>query len=144
MPQLDILTYFSQYLYLIISFFSIYYFAITFILPSTLTAEKLRAKCNQLAAYLAALPTHLKNPQDLAFGSPAIMSPVVSRENYLADLLADAYNQLEQNSLMTTSVSDFQVLTKKMPSNPKECYTTQLTRELGRKKKQLLDQPQGQ
>jgi len=48
MPQLDTLSFFSQYFYLLISFFSIYYYVATFIIPSTLTANKLRAKFNKL------------------------------------------------------------------------------------------------
>ncbi len=46
MPQLDILTYFSQFVYLLISFITIYYFVIVFIIPNTVTATKLRAKFN--------------------------------------------------------------------------------------------------
>lgn len=46
MPQLDILSYFSQFVFLLFSFIAIYYFVITFIIPSAITASKLRAKFN--------------------------------------------------------------------------------------------------
>jgi F0F1-type ATP synthase membrane subunit b/b' len=46
MPQLDTLTYFSQYVWLVITFASVYYFAIEFIIPSTASALKLRSKLN--------------------------------------------------------------------------------------------------
>jgi len=46
MPQLDTLTYFSQYIWLVITFVSVYYFVIEFIIPSTASALKLRSKLN--------------------------------------------------------------------------------------------------
>ena len=46
MPQLDILSYFSQFVFLLFTFIAIYYFVITFIMPSTIAASKLRAKFN--------------------------------------------------------------------------------------------------
>jgi hypothetical protein len=46
MPQLDTLTYFSQYVWLVITFASVYYFVIEFIIPSTASALKLRSKLN--------------------------------------------------------------------------------------------------
>lgn len=46
MPQLDTLSYFPQFIFLLISFLSIYYLVVTFILPNTISAGKLRAKFN--------------------------------------------------------------------------------------------------
>lgn len=46
MPQLDALTYFSQYVMLVITFGAVYYFVILFIIPSTASALKLRSKLN--------------------------------------------------------------------------------------------------
>jgi hypothetical protein len=46
MPQLDTLTYFSQYVWLVITFASVYYVVIVFIIPSTASALKLRSKLN--------------------------------------------------------------------------------------------------
>jgi hypothetical protein len=46
MPQLDTLTYFSQYVWLVITFASVYYFVIDLIIPSTASALKLRSKLN--------------------------------------------------------------------------------------------------
>lgn len=46
MPQLDALTYFSQYIWLIVTFGTTYAFVIHFIIPSLASTLKLRAKLN--------------------------------------------------------------------------------------------------
>lgn len=49
MPQLDALTYFSQFVYLLISFAAVYAFALNFIIPKVVAALKLRQKLNSIA-----------------------------------------------------------------------------------------------
>ena len=46
MPQLDALTYFSQYVVLIITFGGVYSFVIQFILPESASSLKLKCKLN--------------------------------------------------------------------------------------------------
>jgi ABC-type uncharacterized transport system YnjBCD substrate-binding protein len=48
MPQLDALTYFSQYIYLLISFVAVYIFVLNFIMPKVVSTLKLRQKLNSL------------------------------------------------------------------------------------------------
>lgn len=48
MPQLDALTYFSQYIYLVLTFVGVYIFVLQFIMPQVLSAFKLRQKLNSL------------------------------------------------------------------------------------------------
>lgn len=48
MPQLDSLTYFSQYVYLLISFIAVYMFVLHFIMPNVVATLKLRQKLNSL------------------------------------------------------------------------------------------------
>lgn len=49
MPQLDALTYFSQYIYLYISFVAAYAFVLNNIIPKVVSAQKLRQKLNSVA-----------------------------------------------------------------------------------------------
>ena len=49
MPQLDALTYFSQYVYLLITFIAVHYFVLSFIIPKTLATLKIRQKLNSLS-----------------------------------------------------------------------------------------------
>lgn len=49
MPQLDTLTYFSQYAYLMISFLGTYVLTLNFILPGLTALTKLRQKLNSLS-----------------------------------------------------------------------------------------------
>ena len=49
MPQLDALTYFSQFIYLLISFAAVYALTLNTILPSVVSATKLRQKLNSIA-----------------------------------------------------------------------------------------------
>nr|YP_009424205.1 ATP synthase F0 subunit 8 [Ulva flexuosa]AQS79870.1 ATP synthase F0 subunit 8 [Ulva flexuosa]ATP01429.1 ATP synthase FO subunit 8 [Ulva flexuosa] len=49
MPQLDALTYFSQYVYLLITFSAVYYYVLYFIIPKIVSTFKIRQKLNSLA-----------------------------------------------------------------------------------------------
>jgi len=48
MPQLDALTYFSQYVYLFITFSAVYYYVLHFIIPKIVSTLKIRQKLNSL------------------------------------------------------------------------------------------------
>ncbi len=48
MPQLDTLTYLTQYIYLLITFVAVYFFVLSFIIPKTLCSLKVRQKLNSL------------------------------------------------------------------------------------------------
>nr|YP_009172352.1 ATP synthase FO subunit 8 [Ulva fasciata]ALG35711.1 ATP synthase FO subunit 8 [Ulva fasciata]AML79987.1 ATP synthase FO subunit 8 [Ulva fasciata]QBR54777.1 ATP synthase FO subunit 8 [Ulva lactuca] len=48
MPQLDALTYFSQYIYLLITFSAVYYYVLYFIIPKIVSTLKIRQKLNSL------------------------------------------------------------------------------------------------
>jgi hypothetical protein len=66
MPQLDALTYFSQFIYLLISFIAVYIFILNTIIPKIVSAQKIRQKVNSVAnlnsklnaAYLSGGPCH--------------------------------------------------------------------------------------
>ena len=49
MPQLDALTYFSQYVYLLITFSAVYYYVLYFIIPKIVSTLKIRQKLNSLS-----------------------------------------------------------------------------------------------
>lgn len=49
MPQLDALTYFSQYVYLLFSFVAVYALTLNTILPNVVCVSKLRQKLNSVA-----------------------------------------------------------------------------------------------
>lgn len=57
MPQLDPLTYINQYVFLLITFVGAYCFVLTFIIPKTLCAFKVRQKLNSLTAEVNSLET---------------------------------------------------------------------------------------
>nr|WVH39719.1 ATP synthase FO subunit 8 [Ulva taeniata] len=48
MPQLDALTYFSQYIYLLVTFSAVYYYVLYFIIPKIVSTFKIRQKLNSL------------------------------------------------------------------------------------------------
>jgi Plant ATP synthase F0 len=102
MPQLDILSYFSQFIFLLASFLSIYYFVITYILPSTLTAGKLRAKFN---SHLANSLDDLSTPADLE-------KQIQVSESSLDDLTRMALKELAHKNLATSTVEDFNIVHK--------------------------------
>lgn len=49
MPQLDVLTYFSQFIYLLISFIAVYVFIHSAVIPKIVSAQKLRQKVNSVS-----------------------------------------------------------------------------------------------
>lgn len=55
MPQLDALTYFSQYVYLLISFVGTYVLVTTFVIPNLVALLKLRQKLNSLSSLTGSL-----------------------------------------------------------------------------------------
>ena len=55
MPQLDALTYFSQYVYLLISFVGTYVLVTTFVIPNLVALLKLRQKLNSLTSLTGSL-----------------------------------------------------------------------------------------
>lgn len=63
MPQLDALTYFSQYVYLLITFVSVYVFVLHFIIPKVASTLKLRQKLNSINL----LTTKLQHSPGLRF-----------------------------------------------------------------------------
>ena len=63
MPQLDVLTYFSQFIYLLISFIAVYVFIHITVIPKIVSAQKLRQKVNSVSSlteklHAAALPSY--------------------------------------------------------------------------------------
>jgi hypothetical protein len=55
MPQLDVLTYFSQFVYLLISFIAVYVFIHSTVIPKIVSAQKLRQKVNSVSRLTAKL-----------------------------------------------------------------------------------------
>lgn len=60
MPQLDALTYFSQFVYLLITFVGCYVFVLVTIIPKVVGLLKLRQKLNTIAQVTSKLTTHAK------------------------------------------------------------------------------------
>ena len=60
MPQLDALTYFSQFVYLLITFVGCYVFVLVTIIPKVVGLLKLRQKLNTIAQVTSKLTTHCK------------------------------------------------------------------------------------
>lgn len=59
MPQLDLLTYFHQYVYLVITFVAVYLFVLSFIIPKMVSALKIRRKLNSLNQLSSKLNPHV-------------------------------------------------------------------------------------
>lgn len=79
MPQLDPVTYLTQYVYLLITFVSVYFFVLSFIIPKTLSALKVRQKLNTL-------DTDIETSTDLMFEKTSVLdseSTVFSQYNNL-------------------------------------------------------------
>jgi len=55
MPQLDVLTYGSQFIYLVISFVAVYMLTLRLIIPSLVAVQKLRQKLNTVASLTSKL-----------------------------------------------------------------------------------------
>nr|AOC61531.1 ATP synthase F0 subunit 8 [Gloeotilopsis planctonica] len=95
MPQLDTLSYFTQFIYLLLSFLLTYYFVVCFILPSTLTVNKLRAK----------FKSHLDKSKD----SPSTLDGNISNSQTLVldSLTFQAFKSLSQKSMASLAVDEF-------------------------------------
>nr|YP_010003055.1 ATP synthase FO subunit 8 [Ulva sp. TM637]AZP40084.1 ATP synthase FO subunit 8 [Ulva sp. TM637] len=65
MPQLDALTYFSQYVYLLITFSAVYYYVLYFIIPKIVSTLKIRQKLNSLTAQLRQAASYQNGVQQL-------------------------------------------------------------------------------
>ena len=122
MPQLDILSYFSQFVFLLISFITIYYFLITFIIPGTLTASKLRAKFNNTTRQT------VKNLSDKVF-----ISEILLNENFNKASL-----NLASKSAFSFSVEDLKTQNKTSKQNVQSALTFHYTSALANKK-QLIN-----
>lgn len=132
MPQLDTLSYFSQFVFLLFSFLFIYYFVVTFIIPNTVTAGKLRAKFN----------SQLNDAKSL--GSNAGSLPALSPNNggstpeILESLTTAALAQLANKTLASTTVEDLSVLNKTGKHNLQSALLIHYSYVLAKKKK-LID-----
>lgn len=124
MPQLDILSYFSQFVFLLFSFLITYYFIITYVIPSTITAAKLRAKFN----------THQENSKNTL----GISKQSISDKDYLDRLTSEALAQLAYKSSTSATVDTFFDLNKASHSNIKSALLFHYSYILARKKR-LVD-----
>lgn len=154
MPQLDSLSYFSQFVYLLISFLFCYYFVVTFIIPSTLTADKLRAKFRVLsqlslgegkqrpkASYEGnQRPSQLLKNKTLKGESLAASSVnICNRASNLDSIAADALTRLVSKSVALTTVGDFNALNKTGKHNLKSALRFNYIAVLAKKKKSALE-----
>ena len=89
MPQLDTLTYFTQYVYLLITFVAVYFFVLSFIIPKTLCSLKVRQKLNSLNSI---------NPADSTKKVRAIHSNEKSALNSESIIIFLQYNDLLNNN----------------------------------------------
>lgn len=128
MPQLDTLSYFSQFIFLLLSFLSIYYFVITFIIPSTLTADKLRAKFNN----------HLVSSKGLLPVSCDMEDQILKQDQVLDNLTAQAFTELTFKSIASTTVHDLKSLNKTGKHNIVSALMLHNTHVLANKKN-LID-----
>lgn len=143
MPQLDSLSYFSQFVYLLISFLFCYYFVVTFIIPSTLTADKLRAKFRVLSqpkATTVGRPSQLLKNRTLKGESLAASSVnICNRASNLDSIAADALTRLVSKSVALTTVGDFNALNKTGKHNLKSALRFNYIAVLAKKKKSALE-----
>ena len=119
MPQLDILSYFSQFVFLLITFITIYYYVITFILPTTLTASKLRAKFNSSTGGSVAFQNLEKQ----------------TGTSELKDNLNTASLKLSEKSAFTFSAEDLKTLNKAGKENIRSALMLNYTGALTSKKR---------
>jgi hypothetical protein len=153
MPQLDSLSYFSQFVYLLISFLFCYYFVVTFIIPSTLTADKLRAKFRVLSQLSLGegkqsinpyegnqRPSQLLKNKTLKGESLAASSVnICNRASNLDSIAADALTRLVSKSVALTTVGDFNALNKTGKHNLKSALRFNYIAVLAKKKKSALE-----
>nr|YP_025781.1 ATP synthase F0 subunit 8 [Tupiella akineta]AAQ18740.1 ATP synthase F0 subunit 8 [Tupiella akineta] len=124
MPQLDTLTYFTQFVFLLVSFIYIYYFVITYIIPNTLTARKLRAKFN---SQLESSKGLLQVPSEL--GGEAFIGELA-----LESLTSEAFTQLACKSAASTTVEDLNATNKTGKHNIQSALMLHYTYALANKK----------
>lgn len=137
MPQLDTLSYFSQFVFLLISFLFIYYFVVTLIIPNTVTAGKLRAKFNsQLSEHSSLAAGRFSGGPD--FAGPQVTPSINSSDDILESLTTAALTQLAHKTVASTTVEDLSVLTKTGKQNIQSALLIHYSYVLA-KKKQLVD-----
>ena len=124
MPQLDTLTYFSQFIFLLVSFLYIYYFVITYIIPSTLTARKLRAKFN----------SQLESSKGLLQVPSELEGQAFIGELALEALTSEAITQLACKSVVSTTVEDLSTMNKTGKHNIQSALMLHYTYALANKK----------
>jgi hypothetical protein len=124
MPQLDTLTYFSQFIFLLVSFLCIYYFVITYILPNTLTARKLRAKFN----------SQLESSKGLLQVPSELEGQAFIGEAALESLTAEAYTQLACKNAASSTVEDLNAINKTGKPNIQSALMLHYTYALANKK----------
>nr|YP_009560609.1 ATP synthase FO subunit 8 [Ulva compressa]ARO34882.1 ATP synthase FO subunit 8 [Ulva compressa]ATP01474.1 ATP synthase FO subunit 8 [Ulva compressa]AZP40163.1 ATP synthase FO subunit 8 [Ulva compressa]AZT79216.1 ATP synthase FO subunit 8 [Ulva compressa]QDF43120.1 ATP synthase F0 subunit 8 [Ulva compressa] len=91
MPQLDSLTYFSQYVYLLVTFSAVYYYVLYFIIPKIVSTLKIRQKLNSLN--LSQAESHKNTPQQHPGGSDSAQ---------LLDVLSQHYKGSRPSALTET------------------------------------------
>ena len=123
MPQLDNVTYFSQFVFLLLSFLTVYYFVITNIMPATLTAHKLRAKFN----------SQHENP-----GDSSSLTAYAGGSVLLDKSTSEALGHLTQKSATSLSIEDLVLMNKIGKSNLKSAFLFHHAYVLANKK-QLID-----
>nr|AOC61491.1 ATP synthase F0 subunit 8 [Rhexinema sarcinoideum] len=129
MPQLDTLSYFTQFIYLLFSFLLTYYFVISFVLPNTVTAGKLRAK----------FKSHLNSSKD---SSSAIIEneKIANSQTQILDFLTfQAFKSLSQKSVATLAVDDFKKSFKSGKYNVQSALLLHTSNVLSNKKRLVED-----
>lgn len=93
MPQLDTLTYLTQYIYLLSTFVAVYCFVLSFIIPKTLCSLKVRQKLNSL------------NSVNLADGDKKAMD-LHEKEADSSTIIFLQYNNLLNNNWATETATE--------------------------------------
>ena len=71
MPQLDVLTYFHQYIYLLVTFVAVYLFVLSFIIPTVVSTLKIRRKLNTISLITNKLNQVIALSQSESFEQPS-------------------------------------------------------------------------
>lgn len=128
MPQLDILSYFPQFIFLLISFLSTYYFVVTFILPNNVSAGKLRAK----------FTSQLQD--SAAFGSKAQTSYQTQTQTVTLDSLTlEALKSLAEKSAALATLEELNIANKNNKYTVQPPLIRHYTTVLANKKRQIKD-----
>nr|WVH39682.1 ATP synthase FO subunit 8 [Ulva dactylifera] len=85
MPQLDALTYFSQYIYLLITFSAVYYYVLYFIIPKIVSTLKIRQKLNSFTVSQAG--SHKNGTQQQQVDSDSSQLVDILSKNYKGSTL---------------------------------------------------------